>query len=182
MPLWEDFLNSIKGLGQGIAQLPGAVIGNVATSGAQLGTSQLYKGNPQAAAAAGIAAEMGTQKALEKAGIATLESTGAKVVDPVLFAGEQLNKYVFSPIITRPISTANLLADPSSPLYKTEEYGKGFQFSDVIDAYNRTERVSLGVSLLKNPLSPLGGFESLILKNGGIDRSKSTRLNSSHRL
>ena len=184
MPLWEDFINSVKGAAKGLSQLPGSILGNVATSGAQLGAAQTFKGDPRAAAAAGIAAETGTQKALQKAGLSTIDATAAKVVDPVLFAAQKAEEYVFSPIIARPISTAFLLTDPTSRLYKAGEYGKGFQFSDVIDAYERSgdeykivngERVlvrkgvSLGVSLLKSNLTPLGDFQSLILKGGGID-------------
>jgi len=184
MPLWEDFINSVKGAAKGISQLPGAILGNVAMGGAQLGAAQTFKGDPRAAAAAGIAAETGTQKALQKAGLVTVDDTTGKVVDPVLYASQKAEEYVFSPIIARPISTAFLLTDPSSRLYKAGEYGKGFQPSDVIDAYERSgdeykivngERVlvrkgvSLGVSLLKSNLTPLGTFQSLILKNGGID-------------
>jgi hypothetical protein len=169
MPVWDDFINSLKGAAKGIAQLPGALIGNIASSGAQLGAAQTFKGDPRAAAAAGIAAETGTQKSLKKAGLATVDTSITKVVDPVLYAAQKAEQYVFSPIIARPISTAFLLTDPSSRLYKAGEYGKGFQFSDVIDAYERSEKVSLGVSLLKSNLTPLGAFQSLILKNGGID-------------
>jgi hypothetical protein len=169
MPVWDDFINSLKGAAKGIAQLPGALIGNIASSGAQLGAAQTFKGDPRAAAAAGIAAEAGTQKSLQKAGLATVDTSVTKVVDPVLYAAQKAEQYVFSPIIARPISTAFLLTDPSSRLYKAGEYGKGFQFSDVIDAYERSEKVSLGVSLLKSNLTPLGAFQSLILKNGGID-------------
>jgi len=184
MPLWEDFINSVKGAAKGLSQLPGAILGNVAMGGAQLGAAQTFKGDPRAAAAAGIAAETGTQKALQKAGLVTVDDTTGKVVDPVLYASQKAEEYVFSPIIARPISTAFLLTDPTSRLYKAGEYGKGFQFSDVIDAYERSgdeykivngERVlvrkgvSLGVSLLKSNLTPLGDFQSLILKNGGID-------------
>jgi hypothetical protein len=169
MPVWEDFVNSIKGAAKGIASIPGALIGNVATSGAQLGAAQTFKGDPVAAAAAGIAAETGTQKALQKAGLSTVDTSVAKAVDPVLYAAQKAEQYVFSPIIARPISTAFLLTDPTSRLYKAGEYGKGFQFSDVINAYDRSENVSLGVSLLKSKLTPLGDFQSLILKSGGID-------------
>jgi hypothetical protein len=169
MPLWEDFINSVKGAAKGIASIPGALIGNVASSGAQLGAAQTFKNDPMAAAAAGIAAETGTQKALQKAGLSTVDTSVTKAVDPVLYAAQKAEQYVFSPIIARPISTAFLLTDPSSRLYKSGEYGKGFQFSDVIDAYERSEKVSLGVSLLKSNLTPLGTFQSLVLKSGGID-------------
>jgi hypothetical protein len=169
MSLWEDFTNSIKGAAKAIGQLPGAIVGGVLQSGAQLGAAQTFKNDPMAAAAAGIAAETGTQKALKKAGLSTVDTTVTKAVDPVLYASQKAEEYVFSPIIARPISTAFLLTDPSSRLYKSGEYGKGFQFSDVIDAYERSEKVSLGVSLLKSNLTPLGSFQSLILKSGGID-------------
>lgn len=184
MPLWEDFVNSIKGAAKGIASIPGSLIGNIASSGAQMGAAQTFKGDPAAAAAAGIAAETGTQKALQKAGLSTIQDTNAKVVDPVLYASQKAEQYVFSPIIARPISTAFLLTDPTSALYNSDKYGKGFQFSDVLDAYERSgdeykivngekvlvrKGVSLGVSILKSNLTPLGDFQSLILKNGGID-------------
>lgn len=169
MPLWEDFTNSIKGALKGIAQIPGSILGSVAQSGAQLGAAQTFKNDPRAAAAAGIAAEAGTQKALQKAGLTTTDQTVGKVVDPILYASQKAEQYVFSPIIARPISTAFLLSDPDSALYSSNDYSKGFQFSDVIDAYKRSEQVSLGVSVLKSPLTPLGLFQSLILKNGGID-------------
>jgi hypothetical protein len=169
MPVWEDFIKSVKGAAKGLSQLPGAILGNVAMGGAQLGAAQTFKGDPRAAAAAGIAAETGTQKALQKAGLVTVDDTTGKVVDPVLYASQKAEEYVFSPIIARPISTAFLLTDPTSRLYKAGEYGKGFQFSDITDAYNRSEKVSLGVSLLKSNLTPLGDFQSLILKTGGVD-------------
>ena len=169
MPLWDGFINSFKNAAKGIAELPGALIGNVLSSGAQLGAAQTFKADPRAAAAAGIAAEAETQKSLKKAGLATVDTSVTKAVDPVLYAGQKAEQYVFSPIIARPISTAFLLTDPNSRLYNAGEYGKGFQFSDVIDAYQRSEKVSLGVSILKSNLTPLGAFESLILKNGGID-------------
>ena len=86
MPLWEDFINSLKGAAKGIASVPGALIGNVAAGGAQFGAAQTFKGSPEAAAAAGIAAETGTQKSLQKAGLSTVQDTTAKVVDPVLYA------------------------------------------------------------------------------------------------
>lgn len=58
--------------------------------------------------------------------------------DPVLQLGEKAEKYVFSPIIARPISTLNLLSDPTSKLYQNGQFGEGFQFSDITAAYNRT--------------------------------------------
>lgn len=167
--LWDNFTNILKGAGSGILDIPKGLIGTVAQSGAQLGAAQTFKGSPEAAAAAGIAAEAGTARSLAKAGFSTIEKPIAKAVDPVLYVANKAEQYVFSPIIARPISTVNLLTDPNSPLYKSDTYGKGFQPSDIIDAYNRSEKVSLGVSMLKSQINPLGILESAILKSGGID-------------
>jgi hypothetical protein len=171
MSFWSTFTDTLKG----ITQLPGALLGNVASSGAKMGASQLFKGQPDLAAAAGLAAEKATVKSLNKAGVATTQDTVKKVIDPVLIAGEKAEKYVFSPLVARPISTAFLLTDPNSKLYKSDEYGKGFQFSDVTDAYNRSEAVSLGVSATKSYLAGalgFGGIQASILENGGIDLEK----------
>lgn len=167
--LWDNFTNILKGVGSGILDIPKGLIGTIAQSGAQLGAAQTFKGSPEAAAAAGIAAETGIARSLAKAGLGTIEKPIAKATDPVLYVAEKAEKYVFSPIIARPISTVNLLTDPTSPLYNSDTYGKGFQPSDVIDAYNRSEKVSLGVSMLKSQINPLGILESAILKSGGID-------------
>lgn len=171
MSLWSTFTDTLKG----IASIPGTLLGSVAQSGAQMGTSQLYKNKPELAAAAGLAAEKATAKSLEKAGINTVDSTVKKVVDPVLIASEKAEKYVFSPIVARPISTAFLLTDPTSKLYQDGQFGKGFQLSDITDAYNRSEQVSLGVSATKSYLAGalgFGGIEAAILENGGIDLDK----------
>lgn len=163
--LWDTFLGTIKGT-------VGAVLGNVAQSGAGLGTTQVFKGRPDLAAQAALGAEAATGRALEKAGITPVEKTVAKVADPVLYAGEKAEKYVFSPLIARPISTAFLLTDPNSALYNSDKMGQGFQLSDITDAYNRSEKVSLGVAMTKSMINPFTGITTPILASGGIDLDK----------
>jgi hypothetical protein len=88
-----------------------------------------------------------------------------------LYAAEKAEKYVFSPI-ARGISTVNLATDPYSPLYADGKYGEGFQFSDVKDAWNRSEFVSLGQSASKSwlqYLNPIGAAQALALTQAGID-------------
>jgi hypothetical protein len=91
--------------------------------------------------------------------------------DPLLQASIFLEEKVLSPVVKRPISTAALLTDPESPLYENDAYGKGLQFSDIQDAYNRSKDVSLGVALTKSWLNPfhVTGISDAILEDGGID-------------
>lgn len=163
--VWDSFLGTIKGT-------VGAVLGNVAKSGASMGAAQSFKGNPALAAQAALGAEQATSRSLEKAGITPVEKTVAKVADPVLWAGEKAEKYVFSPVIARPISTAFLLTDPNSALYNTDKMGQGFQLSDITDAYQRSEKVSLGVAMTKSAMNPFAGITTPILMSGGIDLTK----------
>lgn len=163
--VWDSFLGTIKGT-------VGAVLGNVAKSGASMGAAQSFKGRPDLAAQAALGAEQATSRSLEKAGITPVEKTVAKVADPVLWAGEKAEKYVFSPIIARPISTAFLLTDPNSALYNTDKMGQGFQLSDITDAYQRSEKVSLGVAMTKSAINPFAGITTPILMSGGIDLTK----------
>ncbi len=91
--------------------------------------------------------------------------------DPLLQVAAKAEEKVFSPLIKRPISTAALLTDPESPLYKDDAYKKGFQWDDVQTAYNRSEDVSLGIALTKSYLNPfhVTGISDAILEDGGID-------------
>lgn len=163
--LWNSFLDTIKGV-------VGGVTGTVAKSGAAMGAAQQFKGRPDLAAQAAIGAEAAVSRSLEKAGITPAEKTVAKVADPVLWAGEKAEKYVFSPVIARPISTAFLLTDPNSALYNSDKMGQGFQLSDITDAYKRSEKVSLGVAMTKSAVNPFAGITTPILASGGIDLSK----------
>lgn len=169
----EELVGNVKGGIQAIKAIPGAILNQTVidpiAQGLRNTAVKSGKYTPEEAAAAGIGIEQSRLGQYAKEKQAELAAGTVKAVDPILFAAQKAEEYVFSPLIARPISTAFLLSDPSSALYQADEYGKGFQLSDITDAYNRSEDVSLGVSILKSPLTPLGGFQSLILKSGGID-------------
>lgn len=92
------------------------------------------------------------------------------IADVALSVAGWLGQKVISPYITRPMATAALLTDADSPLYKPGKYEKGFQIKDVVDAYNRSARVSTMQALTKSEIIP--GFSALskiVLKNGDIN-------------
>lgn len=91
---------------------------------------------------------------------------GASATGDVLLRGATaLNENVISPYF-RGISTAALLYDLESPLYKKGQYEEGFQFKDVQRAWNRSQKVSTGQALAKSGLIP--GAKT-ILSTGNID-------------
>jgi hypothetical protein len=111
-------------------------------SGASLGATTPGSGlDPVANALAGRSAALGTKKSLEKAGIEVGDTGPLKVLDPVLKVAAKADEYVFTPLIKRPTATAFLVTDPDSPLYKKPEFQKGFQLSDIAEAYKRTGNV-----------------------------------------
>lgn len=171
MSFWGDFVNSITGVAKntvgGLLGInPGAV---VTQAGASL-AGQSFK-TPEVAANVGIAAQQAVAKKLEESGVAVQSEAPMKALDPILYLGDKAEKYVFSPVIARPISTINLLSDPNSKLYQNGEFGKGFQLSDIKDAYNRSADVSLGQSMLKSPFNLLGLAEAQVLEANGVDVS-----------
>lgn len=175
MSLWSSFLDNI-------AKPVGGAIGNVGEYLA--GTFIGNLGSPAQAVSniilpAGI--EIGTSKQLNALG---LEQETQNIVkdnlkystknqeisnDLVLQAGVKLHDEVISPYITRPISTAALLTDVDSPLYSKGQFEKGFQLSDITEAYNRSEEVSLGQALTKSDLNPVKEITNLVFDKGGID-------------
>jgi hypothetical protein len=169
MPLWDNFLEVLKGTADVLTSPLKGLVGGLATTGTKVGTGAVFKGQPELAAQAGMAAEAGTRKSLKDAGLLTYDQGTAKIVDPVLTVAQKADEYVFSPIIARPLGTAFLLTDPTSPLYKKDEFQKGFQFSDIVDAYNRTEEVSVGIASLKSLINPLRPYQSFALSFGDID-------------
>jgi len=188
MNLWENFVSNVLGIKrkqqeeivgnvrsgiQAAKAIPGAILKQTvidpSVEGLRTSAARSGKFTPEEVASAGIGIEQSRIGQYSKKKQEELVTGTIKAVDPILYAAQKAEEYVFSPLIARPISTAFLLSDPSSALYQADEYGKGFQLSDITDAYERSERVSLGVSILKSPLTPLGGFQSLILKTGGID-------------
>ena len=101
---------------------------------------------------------------------------GKKVVkgvgDKLLQGAVTLNQEVLSPYIFRPISTAALLTDFQSPLYKKGQYEEGFQFEDVKAAYNRSATATAFQALTMSDLTPISGLAAVVLPLGGIDVDK----------
>ena len=185
----EGGTSILKGLGTAAKAIPGLVTNQVLVDPlTKTLQNEAYKAgySPEDAARAGIGiqqSKIGQYAQAEQDKFITGSLAG---FDPVLRVAEKAEKYVFSPI-ARGISTANLLQDPSSPLYSDEKYGKGVQLSDIRDAWNRSgdeyeiingekvlvrKGVSLGVSMLKNPFNIIGLAESAILDINGMDMSE----------
>ena len=90
--------------------------------------------------------------------------------DFLLKAAVQFNDKIYSPLISRPISTFALLTDLQSPLYQKGQFEEGFQFEDIKRAYNRSEKVSAMQALTKSDLVPLiNPLSQLILSTNKID-------------
>jgi len=120
-----------------------------------------------------------------KDGLANLDKIGSNVPgfgvgkkaikgvgDKLLQGAVALNQEVLSPYVFRPISTAALLTDFNSPLYKKGEYEAGFQFSDISAAYARSAKVSTMQALTKSNLTPVKPLASIVLSTGKIDMDK----------
>jgi hypothetical protein len=89
--------------------------------------------------------------------------------DVLLRIATGLNENVISPFF-RGISTAALLNDRNSPLYKKGEYEEGFQFKDIETAWKRSEKVTQFQALTKSGLVPgLTPLSKIILSTGNID-------------
>lgn len=175
MSLWSSFLDNI-------AKPVGGAIGNVGEYLA--GTFTGNFGSPSQAISNIVlpaAVDIGTSKQLNALG---LEQEAQNIVkdnlkysaknqatsnDLVLKAGVKLHDEVISPYITRPIATGALLTDFNSPLYSKDEFEKGFQLSDITEAYNRSEEVSLGQALTKSDLSVVKPIADIVFDKGGID-------------
>lgn len=189
MSFWDSFLDSFKqresgrnfigdataGLVNAVKATPGMIVNKTLIEPTAKGienaaTKAGYK--PEDVAAAGkVYRESPVGKVAAKEDEKFVKET-FKAFDPVLVAGDKAERYVFSPLIARPISTAFLLTDPTSPLYNSDKMGEGFQLSDITDAYQRSEKVSLGVAMTKSAINPLASITAPLLKNGGVDIDK----------
>jgi hypothetical protein len=87
--------------------------------------------------------------------------------DFLLGTAKKFNDEIYSPLISRPISTLGLLSDANSPLYKKGQYEQGFQFSDIQAAYDRSAKVSAMQALTKSSLVPL--ISETVLSYGKIN-------------
>ena len=83
------------------------------------------------------------------------KAAAKSTADFLLKAAVQFNDKIYSPLISRPISTLGLVTDLNSPLYKKGQFEEGFQFSDIKAAYNRSEKVSAMQALTKSTLIPI---------------------------
>lgn len=86
-----------------------------------------------------------------KARKAALKSTADFLLK---YVAVPFNEKVYSPLM-RTVSTAALLTDPNSPLYKKGQFEEGFQFSDIVAARERSAKVSAFQALTKSDLAPL---------------------------
>jgi len=98
------------------------------------------------------------------------KAVSKSTADFLLKGAVQFNDKVYSPLISRPISTLGLLTDVTSPLYKKGEFEQGFQFSDIQAAYNRSEKVSAMQALTKSNLIPfINPVSAAVLSTGKIN-------------
>ena len=175
MPLWDDFLSTIKGAAKDVVGFAEGMVkplqGVVTSAGSNIAAQQIA-GVAAPATAAGL--QEATQQAIKKVGLSAPQQAGT---DLVLKASQPVGKVV-SYAVNRPISTLSLLADPNSPLYqggKNAVGEPGFQVSDVVKAWNRSEKVSLNQAFVKTPLfqdTPIGLLSTQLLKNGNVNLDK----------
>ena len=109
-------------------------------------------------------------KSIESTAPGRVAKAAAKSTADILLKGAvQFNDKIYSPLISRPISTLGLVTDLSSPLYKKGEFDEGFQFSDIKAAYNRSEKVSAMQALTKSSLIPfINPVSAAVLSAGKI--------------
>ena len=169
-PVAKAVSTSLSGTLQGITAAgytPGAGPGGViAKAGTQIGLANAIPktGAELTASAQNAMTDIVTEKA----------TTQVNRFDPMLAAGIVADQKIFSPYIKRPIGTAGLLADTTSPLYQDGKFGEGLQPSDIVAAYKRTEKVSLGQSLSKSLINPVLHITGLsdTVKDKGLDLDK----------
>ena len=190
MSFWDDFIGSFKqtkpggrnfigdatvGLFNAVKATPGMVVNKTliepAARGIENEAAKAGYSPEDVDAAGGVIRKSAVGKIAAKEDQKFVQET-FKAFDPVLVAADKAERYVFSPLIARPISTAFLLTDPTSPLYTSDKRGEGFQLSDITDAYKRSEKVSLGVAMTKSAINPLASITAPLLENGGVDIDK----------
>lgn len=175
MSLWQEFLDNIaKPVGRTLvrgAEFAGGKLADIIPSPAAAVSDIVLPAAVDIGATKPLAALNLTEKARQgiKENIEYAVREQAISNDIVLQLGVQAHDKVLSPYITRPIGTVALVTDTDSPLYRAEEFEKGFQVDDLRKAYNRTEKISLGQALTKSDLTPIKSLAAAILPLGGID-------------
>ena len=175
MSLWNDFLDNIaKPVGKtfvdaadywkdaftGNLGSPSQFISNAATNaGVEIGAGPLLR-------QLGVE-EQAQQVIKENLKYSIKNQTTSN--DLVLKAAVKLHDEVISPYITRPVSTLGLITDFDSPLYTSNEFEKGFQIKDIVSAYNRSEKVSMGQAFTKSDLTTIKYAADFVFNAGGID-------------
>jgi predicted nucleic acid-binding Zn-ribbon protein len=161
MSLWDNVQNYFKSI---ISPLGSTVL----QAGANIAAPTVAKQAPQAIPAL----EATAQKAIKTA----LPTTTATPSQDLLLAASEPVAKAISYGVNRPLATLGLVSDPSSPLYEQNKYGKGFQLSDIVDAYNRTEQVSPFQAATKSPLFQNSVFgqlaDNLLDKYGNVNLDK----------
>jgi hypothetical protein len=161
MAWWNDFIDSVAAIPTALKRATGG--GSYLSQEEQEKEQVLY--NTVKGALANI-----DEKASNVPGFGLAKQATKGVADKLLQGAVKLNDEVISPYIFRPISTAALLADENSPLYKKGEYEQGFQFKDIKSAYDRSAKVSQFQSLIKSDLVPgLTPLSKMILGTNDID-------------
>ena len=137
--------------GAGLSLAPGVV----QQQAARTGVSPRVVGGIGRTASARV--EETKAQAAEEIGTVDVEPLGP--VGPLVYTAYQVDR-AWSHAVTRPASTFALLSDPMSPLYQGGRIDvgdvnkpsiEGFQWQDVIDAWNRSADVSYGRSVVATP-------------------------------
>jgi hypothetical protein len=161
MAWWNDFIGSIAAIPTALKRATGG--------GAFLSDEEREKEKVLYDTVKGALAN--TDALLSNApGFGLAKQAAKGVGDKLLQGAVALNENVISPYIFRPISTAALLSDENSPLYKKGQYEEGFQFKDIKAAYDRSAKVSQFQALAKSELIPgLTPLSRAVLSTGNID-------------
>ena len=165
MSWWDDFTSSISSA----KSTAGAVVKNLTGGGSYLNEEeQKREENFNSTVRNAID---GINQQLESNAPGRIAKAATKsTADFLLKAAVQFNNKIYSPLITRPISTLALLNDENSPLFQKGQFEEGYQWSDVRAAWNRSEKVTAMQALIKSDMVPLlNPMSKLILSNGNIN-------------
>jgi hypothetical protein len=156
MSIWNSFTSAIS--------TTGAVLKNLTGGGAYLNEDEQKREEAFMNTVKGKLAE------IDRITPNVAKEVTKKSADFLLRAAKKFNDEVYSPYISRPISTVALLTDTDSALYKKGQYEEGFQFQDIKSAYARSAKVSAMQALTKSDLIPLiGPLSQAVLSTGKIN-------------
>lgn len=161
MSWWDSFTSAIS--------TAGAVAKNLTGGGSYLNEDEQKREESFTASVRGALDSV--NKSIESTAPGRVAKAASKATADLLLKGAvQFNNKIYSPLISRPISTLGLLTDVNSPLYQKGQFEEGFQFSDIKAAYNRSEKVSAMQALTKSDLIPLiNPVSQLVLSSGKIN-------------